>query len=151
MDRNTAYSEKPINLNLMKRVTGIGGIFFKCKDPDSVKKWYSDHLGIESDQYGGAFIWRDHNDPDHKGYTAWSPFSDSTKYFSPSDKDFMFNYRVENLEKLLEVLKEEGVEIIGEMEEYEYGKFGWIMDSEGNKIELWEPVDSKLTGPISNL
>jgi predicted enzyme related to lactoylglutathione lyase len=134
----------------MKRVTGIGGIFFKCKDPESVKKWYNDHLGIKSDQYGGAFIWREDNDPDHKGYTAWSPFSDGTKYFSPSNKDFMFNYRVEDLEKLLEVLKKEGVEIIGEMEEYEYGKFGWIMDPEGNKIELWEPVDSKLTGTISN-
>ena len=135
----------------MKRVTGIGGIFFKCKDPESVKKWYNDHLGIKSDQYGGAFIWREHNDPDHKGYTAWGPFSDTTKYFSPSNKDYMFNYRVDNLEKLLEVLKEEGVEIVGEMEEYEYGKFGWIMDPEGNKIELWEPVDSKLGGTISNL
>ena len=89
----------------MKRVTGIGGIFFKCKDPESIKKWYNDHLGIKSDQYGGAFIWREHNNPDHKGYTAWSPFSDDTKYFSPSQKEFMFNYRVEDLKKLLEILK----------------------------------------------
>ena len=135
----------------MKRVTGIGGIFFKCKNPDNVKKWYDKHLGIKSDQYGGAFIWREHNDPDHKGYTAWSPFSQSTKYFSPSEKEFMFNYRVENLEKLLEVLREEGVEVVGDIEEYEYGKFGWIMDPEGNKIELWEPIDEELTGTISNL
>ena len=134
----------------MKRVTGIGGIFFKCKDPEEVKKWYNDHLGIKTDQYGGVFVWREHNDPEQKGYTAWSPFSDNSKYFSPSKKDFMFNYRVENLEKLLEALKKEGVEIVGEIEEYEYGKFGWIMDPEGNKIELWEPVDSKLTGTISN-
>ena len=126
----------------MKRVTGIGGIFFKCKEPEKVKKWYNDHLGIKSDQYGGAFIWREHSDPDHKGYTAWSPFSDNTTYFSPSTKDFMFNYRVENLEALLAALKEEGVTIIGEVEEYDYGKFGWILDLDGNKIELWEPKDA---------
>ena len=134
----------------MKRVTAIGGIFFKCKDPEKVKKWYNDHLGIKTDQYGGVFVWRENNDPEQKGYTAWSPFSDNSKYFSPSKKDFMFNYRVENLEKLLEVLEKEGVEIVGEVEEYEYGKFGWILDPEGNKIELWEPVDSKLTSTISN-
>lgn len=134
----------------MKRVTGIGGIFFKCKDPEEIKKWYNDHLGIKTDQYGGVFVWREQDDPERKGYTAWSPFSDNSKYFFPSKKDFMFNYRVENLEKLLAVLKKEGVEIVGEIEEHEYGKFGWIMDPEGNKIELWEPVDSKLTGTISN-
>jgi predicted enzyme related to lactoylglutathione lyase len=109
----------------MKRVTGIGGVFFKCRDSENVKKWYDKHLGIKSDQYGGAFIWREFKDSDQKGHTAWSPFPQSTKYFSPSEKDFMFNYRVENLENLLHVLREEGVEIVGEIEEYEYGKFGW--------------------------
>lgn len=135
----------------MKRVTGIGGIFFKSKDPESSKKWYEKHLGIKSDQYGGAFIWRDYKEPENIGYTAWGPFPDSTKYFQPSKKSFMFNYRVENLEALMKVLEKEGVEIVGEIETYDYGKFGWIMDPEGNKIELWEPVDTKLTGTISNL
>lgn len=128
----------------MKRVTGLGGVFFKCQDPEKTKKWYEKHLGIESDQYGTKFEWRSSDNPPKKCYTVWSPFSDKTQYFSPSEKPYMFNYRVENLEKLLEVLKDEGVEIVGEIEKYEYGKFGWIMDPEGNKIELWEPVDEKL-------
>lgn len=134
----------------MKRVTGIGGVFFKCKDPEKIKKWYDKHLGIKTDQYGGGFNWRAYEKPDQKGFTAWSPFSKSSDYFSPSKKDFMFNYRVDNLEKLLEILRNEGVEIVGNVEEYEYGKFGWIMDPEGNKIELWEPVDENLTGTSSN-
>ena len=128
----------------MKRVTGLGGVFFKCQDPEKMKKWYEKHLGIESDQYGTKFEWRSSDNPGEKCYTVWSPFSDNTQYFSPSEKPYMFNYRVENLEKLLEILKDEGVEIVGEIEKYEYGKFGWIMDPEGNKIELWEPVDEKL-------
>jgi predicted enzyme related to lactoylglutathione lyase len=93
---------------------------------------------------GVSFSWRDKNEPDRVCHTAWSPFPADSTYFVPSKKDFMFNYRVENLEELLKVLAEEGVEIVGEIEEYEYGKFGWIMDPEGNKIELWEPVDEKL-------
>ena len=125
----------------MKRVTGLGGVFFKCKDPEAMKDWYRKHLGIQSDKYGGVFKWRKPQAPDKTGYTSWSPFTEETKYFEPSTKSFMFNYRVENLEKLLEVLKEEGVTVIGEIESYEYGKFGWIMDPEGNKIELWEPID----------
>jgi predicted enzyme related to lactoylglutathione lyase len=134
----------------MKRVTGIGGVFFKCKDPEKIKKWYDKHLGIKTGQYGGGFNWRAYDMPDQKGFTAWSPFSKSSTYFSPSKKDFMFNYRVDNLEKLLETLRNEGVEIVGNVEEYEYGKFGWIMDPEGNKIELWEPVDENLNGTTSN-
>jgi len=134
----------------MKRVTGIGGIFFKSADPENLKKWYDKHLGIKSDKYGGMFRWRSFEDPDKKSYTAWGPFSKDTSYFLPSQKPFMFNYRVDNLEKLLEVLKKDGVEIVGEIEEYEYGKFGWILDPEGNKIELWEPIDDKLTGTVSN-
>lgn len=128
----------------MKRVTGIGGIFFKTKDTKKTKAWYHKHLGIESDQYGGQFVWRDLDNPDKKCYTVWSPFNSDTKYFDPSEKPFMFNYRVENLEKLLEVLKEEGITIVGEIEKYDYGKFGWIMDLDGNKIELWEPMDETL-------
>ncbi len=128
----------------MKRVTGIGGLFFKCKDPGKLKEWYDKHLGIESDEYGATFAWRDRDDPEQVGYTAWSLFDESTQYFHPSGKDFMINYRVENLEELLEILRKEGVDVIGEIEVYEYGKFGWIMDPEGNKIELWEPIDDKL-------
>jgi len=123
----------------MKRVTGIEGIFFKSEDPEKLKKWYNRHLDIKSDEHGGIFQWRDFDNPNQEAYTAWGPFSQDTKYFHPSEKPFMFNYRVENLVKLLEKLKEEGVEIVGEIEEYDYGKFGWIMDPEGNKIELWEP------------
>lgn len=124
----------------MKRVTGIGGIFFKCKDPDKVKNWYNKHLGLKTDQYGSLFEWRKTDDKE-KGFTQWSPFSEKTEYFNPSQKQFMINYRVENLVKLVEELKKEGVEMVDEIEEYEYGKFVHIMDPEGNKIELWEPVD----------
>ena len=125
----------------MKRVTGIGGIFFKTDDPEKTKEWYKKHLGIKSGEYGGTFEWRHANEKDKMGYTAWSPFSKDSDYFDPGKQEFMVNYRVKNLEKLLEVLEEEGVEIIGEMQEFEYGKFGWIMDPNGLKIELWEPND----------
>jgi predicted enzyme related to lactoylglutathione lyase len=129
----------------MKRVTGIGGIFFKCEDTAKQKLWYQKHLGMEMNDWGGAiFWWRDNDQPEKKCSTSWSTFKNDTTYFDPSKKPFMFNYRVENLEALLKVLKEEGVEQVGEIEEYEYGKFGWIMDPEGNKVELWEPVDEKL-------
>ena len=124
----------------MKRVTGIGGIFFKCKDPDKVKDWYNKHLGLKTDQYGSLFEWRKADDKG-KAFTQWSPFSEKTEYFNPSQKQFMINYRVENLVKLVEELKKEGIEVVDEIEEYEYGKFVHIMDPEGNKVELWEPVD----------
>jgi predicted enzyme related to lactoylglutathione lyase len=96
------------------------------------------------------FQWREFDHPDKAAYTAWGPFSKDTRYFLPSEKPFMINYRVDNLEKLLEILKKEGVETVGEIEEYDYGKFGWILDPEGNKIELWEPKDDNLTGTVSN-
>jgi predicted enzyme related to lactoylglutathione lyase len=125
----------------MKRVTGIGGIFFKSDDPESTQKWYRNHLGIKSGEYGGTFEWRHVNNKNKKGYTAWSIFPEKTEYLNPSNKDFMVNYRVDDLETLLGVLKEEGVEVVGEMQEFEYGKFGWIMDPNGIKIELWEAND----------
>ena len=124
---------------MKKRVTGIGGLFFKSKDPKSSKEWYKKHLGFNTDDYGCTFWWKDENGNDCS--TQWSPFKDDTSYFNPSEKAFMFNYRVENLEELLLTLKEEGVTVVGDMETYDYGKFGWILDNEGNKIELWEPVD----------
>jgi predicted enzyme related to lactoylglutathione lyase len=127
----------------MKRVTGLGGIFFKAEDPNKIKEWYKTHLGLPVDEYGASFRWFELDNKDAKvpAHTAWSPFKTDTKYFSPSEKSYMFNYRVENLVELMKLLKQEGVQIIGEIEEYPYGKFGWIMDPEGNKIELWEPKD----------
>lgn len=122
---------------MKKRVVGIGGVFFKTKDPKATKGWYKKHLGFNTDDWGCTF-----KSTDEKGNNAiiqWSPFKDDTKYFEPSTKDFMINYRVENLTELLEELKKEGVNVVGKMEEYDYGKFGWIIDLDGNKIELWEP------------
>lgn len=129
----------------MKRVTGIGGIFFKCDDQKKQSEWYQKHLGIEIEDWGGGiFWWRDFENPEKKCSTSWSTFKKETNYFSPGKKDFMFNYRVENLEELLTALKAEGIDQVGEMQTFEYGKFAWIMDPEGNKIELWEPVDEKV-------
>lgn len=124
---------------LSERVTGLGGFFFKSEDPAKAKEWYQKHLGLPVDQYGCSFWWKDAQGKDCM--TQWSPFDQKTAYFEPSSKEFMMNFRVADLEWLLEQLKKEGVTIIGEVETYEYGKFGWILDPEGNKIELWEPKD----------
>lgn len=126
----------------MARVTGLGGVFFKAEDPEGMKAWYSDHLGIESDPGGYvSFLWRPMDEPAKVGRTAWSPFAADTGYFEPSHKQWMLNYRVDDLEGLLDRLRAAGVEVVGEVEEYEYGRFGWIVDPEGNKVELWEPPD----------
>lgn len=129
----------------MRKVTGVGGIFLKCKDPDKMKEWYSKHLGLITDQYGALFEFRKTDKPDEKAYLQWSPFKEDTEYFKPSEKPFMINYRVHDLYALKEELEKEGVEICDDIEEFEYGKFLHIMDAEGNKIELWEPVDSVFT------
>ncbi len=124
----------------MKRVTGIGGIFFKANDPDKLRDWYRMHLGIECEKEGGAiFRWRKADEPKSERCTVWSPFPADTDYFAPSNKPFMINLRVENLDEVLTQLKREGVEVDSKVESYDYGKFGWIMDLEGNRIELWEP------------
>jgi predicted enzyme related to lactoylglutathione lyase len=125
----------------IKRVTSIGGIFFKCKDPKKLREWYKNHLGLETNDYGTVFEWYQGADSTKKGFSQWSPFYEKTKYFEPSVKDFMINYRVENLTELIELLKKEGVTITDTLSNYEYGKFVHIMDLEGNKIELWEPND----------
>ena len=138
---STITKQNNSNITDMKKVTGIGGIFFKCKDPNKVKEWYKTHLGLETDQYGANFEWRQAADPTKKGSTQWSPFAETTKYFEPSTKDFMINYRVENLEVLVGELKKNGVTIVDTIETYDYGKFIHILDAEGNKIELWEPID----------
>lgn len=125
-----------------KKVTGIGGFFFKSKNPKDLKDWYAKHLGFLSDQYGSTFWWK--NDKGEDCLTQWSPFDAKTKYFDPSEKDFMINLRVDNLEFLLLQLEQAGISQVGQTEEYDYGKFAWILDPEGNKIELWEPKDDKL-------
>lgn len=127
------------------RVTGIGGIFFKCEKPDETREWYAQNLGLVTNEYGSLFEFRLSDEPDQKGYLQWSTFSQTTKYLEPSAKDFMINYRVEHIEDLVEQLRLAGVTICDEIESYEYGKFVHILDPEGHKIELWEPVDNVFT------
>ena len=128
-----------------ERVTGIGGIFFKTGDQQKIKDWYNKHLGLVLDEYGSVFETRSTDAPEQKCYAVWSPFKNDTDYFTPSTKEFMVNYRVQDLEWLVEQLKKEGVEIVDKIETYDYGKFVHIMDPDGNKIELWEPVDNEFT------
>ncbi|WP_394344438.1 VOC family protein [Flavicella sediminum] len=117
----------------------MGGVFFKTKDVEKTKAWYQKHLGFATDDYGSTFWW---NDLEHKAATTqWSPFKQESNYFEPSKKDFMLNYRVSNLDNLLIELEKEGVTLIDKPEEFSYGKFAWILDLDGNKIELWEPID----------
>lgn len=125
----------------MKKVTGIGGIFFKCKDPGKMKEWYKTNLGIDAGPYGASFEWYQDAEGKHKGITQWNLNTEAAKMYEPSTKDFMINYRVENLEALVEELKKNGVTIVDKIETYDYGKFVHILDAEGIKIQLWEPVD----------
>ncbi|MEX6687095.1 VOC family protein [Danxiaibacter flavus] len=129
------------NQQKTRKVTGIGGIFFKCKDPNKVKEWYKTYLGLNTNQYGTVFEWYQGADSTKKGFTQWSPFAEKTKYFAPSTKEFMINYRVENLQSLVEELKLNHITIVDSIETYDYGKFVHILDLEGNKLELWEPND----------
>lgn len=154
---NTADNNKPETDNTMsspqkdsKRVTGIGGIFFKTIDDKKTKQWFNENLGITTDEYGAMFEFRLSDNQDKIGYLQWSPFSEKTTYFQPSEKDFMINYRVDNLELLLSELKKNNVTILDSIESYEYGKFLHIIDIENNKIELWEPVDSVFTKSTPN-
>ena len=124
----------------MKKVTGIGGIFFKCDDPNAVKEWYNQHLGLEAGPYGASFEWIDANNPENKGITQWNVNSQAAKLYEPSTKDFMINYRVDDLEALVQELKNGNVTILDEIATYDYGKFVHILDLEGNKIQLWDPI-----------
>lgn len=130
----TVHNDEP-------RVTGVGGIFFKTDNPDNIKEWYQKNLGLQTDRWGTNFEWFQGVDATKKGFTQWSPSSKNTKHFEPSSKNFMINYRVVHLEKLLEKLITNGVTILDDIETYDYGKFVHIMDNDGNKIELWEPND----------
>lgn len=125
----------------MKKVTGLGGVFFKSNDPKAMNEWYAKNLGLPTSEYGTTFDWLDAGDPSIKGSTSWCTFPANTKYFDPSVKPFMVNYRVDNLVALVEELKKENVTIVDEIAEYDYGKFIHILDPEGNIIGLWEPKD----------
>jgi predicted enzyme related to lactoylglutathione lyase len=128
----------------MKRATGIGGIFFKAENPEKLGAWYATHLGLPVESWGGfQFHWRQDDAPERRGHTVWSIFKGDTRYFDPSEKPFMINYRVEDLDAVLEALRSEGVAVDPKIEESEYGRFGWAMDPEGNRIELWEPPARK--------
>jgi predicted enzyme related to lactoylglutathione lyase len=124
----------------VRRVTGIGGIFFKAKDAPALQAWYREHLGIDVQPWGGAaFDWTDADGKPTGGTTAWNIASAESKQFAPSTSSFMVNYRVEDLRGLVAALRAEGCEVIGDVDESEYGLFGWVMDPEGNKVELWQP------------
>lgn len=125
----------------MARVTGIGGIFFKSKQKAGLEEWYRDNLGVPVGPYGARFDWRSHEEPDREGQTVWGIFDADTTYLEPSTAQFMINYRVDDLDGMLERLRAAGVQVEDRIEEYEYGRFGWAMDPDGNKIELWEPTD----------
>lgn len=145
-DNNENNTQNEINMkDTTPKVTGIGGIFFRSKKPQQLNEWYGTQLGLAIDDYGSPFEFRNANNPGEINYLRWSPFDDSTDYFDPSKKEFMINYRVQNIEGLVKKLRENKVTIVDEIVAYDYGKFVHIMDPEGNKIELWEPVDSIFT------
>lgn len=124
----------------MKRVVGIGGVFIKSKNPEALKTWYRTHLGMDIQEWGGVtFPWSTPENPHHDGATVWSVFDESSAYFDPSEASFMINYRVESLHAVLKALRAEGCEVDEKTEESEFGKFGWVMDPDGNRVELWEP------------
>ena len=126
------------------RVSGIGGIFFKARDPKALGEWYRRHLGIPVEDWGGAvFRWAGPENPGGIGTTVWSPFAADTRYFDPGTASFMVNYRVADLQALLATLRAEGCQVEDKLEESEYGKFGWVIDPEGNKIELWQPPEGQ--------
>ncbi len=128
----------------MKRVTGIGGIFFKARDHVALSAWYRDHLGVPVEDWGGAaFHWRDEADERRRGATLWNPFKADTSYFAPSEREFMINFRVADVRALVEQLKAEGCTVVGDVEASDFGTFAWVMDPEGNKVELWQPPDSE--------
>jgi len=124
----------------MKRITGVGGVFFKAKDPKALGDWYREHLGVPLETWGGAaFRWQSVDNPTGIGTTSWSLFEESTTYFGQGSASFMVNYRVHDLHALLAALRAEGCAVEAKVEESEYGKFGWVTDPEGNRVELWEP------------
>ena len=147
MNNNTVsiHQKDIVVKDTIPKVTGIGGIFFGSKNPKEMREWYGSNLGLTIDDFGSPFEFRNANRPEEINYLRWSPFEQGTDYFKPSEKEFMINYRVQNIKGLVKKLRENGVSILDTIEEYEYGKFVHIMDLEGNKIELWDPVDRFFT------
>jgi catechol 2,3-dioxygenase-like lactoylglutathione lyase family enzyme len=133
----------PVKVEQRGRIIGIGGVFFKSANRDQTREWYSKHLGL-ADKGGGAMLpWRERDDPQKEHVTVWTVFPASTKYFDPSPAQFMINYIVDDLDALLDRLKEEGVKIDPKRMNESYGRFAWIYDADGNKIELWQPLSAK--------
>ncbi len=118
---------------------GLGGVFFRCQDPEATKQWYAQHLGLAVDEWGSVFRWRKDDQPEEKAWTQWSPFKADTEYFGDRDQQFMINYRVDDLIKVIDQMREAGVEIVGDIIEESYGKFAHVVDHDGRRIELWEP------------
>jgi predicted enzyme related to lactoylglutathione lyase len=124
----------------MKRVTGIGGIFFKAKDAPALRAWYKQHLAIDVQDWGGtAFMWTDADGKPTGGTTVWSVTPETSNQFAPSNASFMINYRVDDLDAVISALKSEGCNVLEKIVDSDYGKFGWVIDPEGNKVELWQP------------
>lgn len=144
-DKTNSEEDPNTSAETIPKVTGIGGIFFFSENPDKTKEWYSKNLGLEVNQWGSSFEFRNANSPDEINYLQWSPFKQGSELMAPSKKEFMINYRVQNIEGLVKKLRESEVTILDSIETFDYGKFVHIMDAEGNKIELWEPVDSVFT------
>jgi catechol 2,3-dioxygenase-like lactoylglutathione lyase family enzyme len=139
----TEPSKPPVKVEQRGRILGIGGIFFKSGNRDQTREWYSKHLGL-TDKGGGAMLpWREHDNPEKEHVTVWTVFPASSNYFDPSHAPFMVNYIVDDLDALLDRLKQEGVKIDAKRMDESYGRFAWIYDSDGNKIELWQPVTAK--------
>jgi predicted enzyme related to lactoylglutathione lyase len=140
MEESKNKTENKISSNdTTPKVTGIGGIFFFSDNPKETREWYAKNLGMDVSDWGATFEFRDVNKPEEIGSVQWSPFKKGSQYFSPSSKEFMINYRVQNMEALVKKLKENGVNVVDDIQDSEYGKFVHIMDAEGNKVELWEP------------
>src|SRR6476661_1923215 len=139
-EQNIQTASTPSASDTTPKVTGIGGIFFFSENPEASRNWYRQHLGMDTNDYGSSFESRNVNKPEEVNTLQWCPFKKGSEYFAPSKKEFMINYLVQNIEGLVSKLKEEGVTVLDSIASYEYGKFVHIMDNEGNKIELWEPV-----------
>ncbi len=144
-EKNNPKTQQFHEDELQPKVTGIGGVFFFCEDTQKTKDWYSENLGLQINQWGSSIEFRNAHRPDEINYLQWSPFEKDSPYFSPSKKEFMINYRVQNIDALVEKLKANNVTVLDTIQTFDYGKFVHIMDHEDNKIELWEPVDAVFT------
>jgi catechol 2,3-dioxygenase-like lactoylglutathione lyase family enzyme len=136
-------SKPPVKTERRGRILGIGGVFFKSANRDQMREWYAKHLGLADKGQGVMLPWREHDDPQKEHVTVWTVFPASTKYFDPSPAPFMINYIVDDMDALLDRLKQEGVKIDAKRMDESYGRFAWIYDSDGNKIELWQPLPAK--------